>query len=247
MFGYYTLASAVAMSLGYLVLPVFNSVYPMFTQSASIDDKEGLKRLYHKSCQFMSVMILPVAIVTALFSYEILLLWTQNPVTAEKIHLLVSILICGTAINGLMNLPYALQLAFGWTKLSVLKSIIAVILLVPLIIYMTIHYGAIGAACVWLILNMGMFFFEIPVMHLRLLRTEKWRWYLQDVCLPLAACVLTAGLGRIFINGPMSQFMMLLNLTIVSALTLGMAAIATPVTRAWLFMQLSKIQLVYRS
>jgi O-antigen/teichoic acid export membrane protein len=50
MFGYYTLASTVAMSLGYLVLPVFYSVYPMFTQSASIDDQDGLKRLYHKSC-----------------------------------------------------------------------------------------------------------------------------------------------------------------------------------------------------
>ena len=247
MFGYYTLASTVAMSLGYLISPVFYSVYPMFTQSVSIDNQDGLKRLYHKSCQFMSVMILPVAIVTALFPYEIILLWTQNPVTAEKTHLLISILICGTAINGLMNLPYALQLASGWTKLSFFKSIIAVILLVPLIIYMTIRYGAVGAASVWVILNMGMFFFEIPIMHLRLLRKEKWRWYLQDVCLPLVVCIFVAGIGRIFISGPMSKFALLLNLTIVSALTLGMAAITTPVTRTWLFMQLSKIKLVYGS
>jgi O-antigen/teichoic acid export membrane protein len=246
-FGYYTLASTVAMSLGYLISSVFYSVYPMFTQSASIDDQDGLKRLYHKSCQFMSVVILPVAIVTALFSYEIILLWTRNPVTAEKTHLLVSILICGTAINGLMNLPYALQLAFGWTKLSFFKSIIAVILLVPLIIYMTMRYGAVGAASVWLVLNMGMFLFEIPIMHRRLLRKEKWRWYLQDVCLPLAVCIFVAGTGRIFVSGPMSEFALLLNLTIVSALTLGITALATPVTRTWLFMQLSKIKLVYRS
>ena len=246
-FGYYTLASTVAMSLGYLISSVFYSVYPMFTQSASIDDQDGLKRLYHKSCQFMSVVILPVAIVTALFSYEIILLWTRNLVTAEKTHLLVSILICGTAINGLMNLPYALQLAFGWTKLSFFKSIIAVILLVPLIIYMTMRYGAVGAASVWLVLNMGMFLFEIPIMHRRLLRKEKWRWYLQDVCLPLAVCIFVAGTGRIFVSGPMSEFALLLNLTIVSALTLGITALATPVTRTWLFMQLSKIKLVYRS
>ena len=246
-FGYYTLASTVAMSLGYLISSVFYSVYPMFTQSASVDDQDGLKRLYHKSCQFMSVAILPVAIVTALFSYEIILLWTRNPVTAEKTHLLVSILICGTAINGLMNLPYALQLAFGWTKLSFFKSIIAVILLVPLIIYMTMRYGAVGAASVWLVLNMGMFLFEIPIMHRRLLRKEKWRWYLQDVCLPLAVCIFVAGTGRIFVSGPMSEFALLLNLTIVSALTLGITALATPVTRTWLFMQLSKIKLVYRS
>ena len=88
MFGYYMLASMVAMSLGRLFTPVFISIYPRFTQLVSIDDQDGLKQLYHKSCQFMSVLILPVAIVIALFSYEIILLWTQNPTTAEKTHLL---------------------------------------------------------------------------------------------------------------------------------------------------------------
>ncbi|GAH51090.1 unnamed protein product, partial [marine sediment metagenome] len=122
-----------------------------------------------------SVLILPVAIVIALFSHEILLIWTQNQATADKTYLLASILICGTALNGLMNLPYALQLAFGWTRLSLFKTLIAVILLVPLIIYMTTHYGATGAAIAWLVLNMSMFFFEIPIMHRRLLRKEKWR------------------------------------------------------------------------
>jgi O-antigen/teichoic acid export membrane protein len=245
MFGYYALASMVAMSLGCLFAPVFCSIYPRLTQLVSINDIDELKRLYHESCQFIAVLVLPVAIVVALFSYEILLLWTQNPATAEKSHLLVSILICGTAINGLMSLPYALQLAFGWTKLSFFKTLIAVILLVPLIIYMTVHYGAMGAAIAWLVLNIGVVFFEIPIMHRRLLRKEKWRWYLQDVCLPLVVCVFIAGAGRIFISGPMSQYMMLLYLIIISVLTLGMVAIVTPVTRAWLIMQLSKIKLAY--
>jgi O-antigen/teichoic acid export membrane protein len=243
MFGYYALAWTVATSIGGLFTAVFSSIYPRLTQLVSINDQEELKRLYHESCQFISVLILPAAIVIALFSNELLLLWTQNPTTAENTHLLVSILICGTALNGLMYIPYALQLAFGWTKLSVFKNIIAVGLLVPLIIYMTKQYGATGAACIWVILNLGYVFFEIPIMHRRLLRKEKWRWYLQDVCLPLVVCTLIAGLGRVFISGPMSQFMMLLYLIIISALTLGTTAIITPVTRTWLFMQLSKIKL----
>jgi len=242
MFGYYMLAGTVAMSLERLFIPVFYSIYPRFTQLVSIDDQEGLKRLYHKSCQFMSVLILPAAVVIVFFSYEILLLWTQNPTTAEKSHLMVSILVCGTAINGLMNLPFALQLAFGWTKLSFFKNVIAVILLVPLIIYMTAHYGATGAAIAWLVLNMCDVFFVIPIMHRRLLRKEKWRWYWQDVCIPLVPCIFVASLGRIFISEPMSQFMMLLYLVIVSVLTLGIAAITTPVTRTWLFEQLVKIK-----
>jgi len=243
MFGYYMLASMVAMSLGRLFTPVFYSIYPRFTQLVAINDQDGLKRLYHKSCQFMAVLILPVAIVIALFSYEILLLWTQNPATAEKTHLLVSILICGTALNGLMNPPYALQLAFGWTKLSVFKNIIAVSILVPLIIYVTRRYGATGAASVWLVLNIGYVFFEIPIMHRRLLRKEKWRWYWQDVGVPLIAGLSFAGLGRLFMGGPVPQFVMLLYLVIVSVLTLGITLISAPTMRSILYGQLLKIKL----
>ena len=244
MFGYYVLASVVAMSLGRLVLPVFNGIYPRFAQLVSIDNQDELTRLYHKSCQFMSVLILPVAIVIALFSYEIILIWTHDPSIAVKSHLFVSILICGTALNGLMTMPFALQLAFGWTRLSFYKAMISVIVLVPLIIYMTILYGATGAAIAWLILNISIFFLEIPIMHRRLLRTEKWRWYLQDVCFPLITSIFVAGLGRIFMGRPMSEFKMVLYLISILLLTVGITAITTSTTRFWLFEHVLKIKLI---
>ena len=244
MFGYYSLASMVAMSLGRIFTPVFFSIYPRFTQLVSINDLDALKMLYHKSCQFIAVLVFPIAIVIALFSYEVILLWTQNPITAERTHLIISIMICGTALNGLMNPPYALQLAFGWTKLSIMKNIIAVTILVPLIIVLTMQHGAIGAASAWLLLNIGYIIFEIPVMHGKILRKEMWRWYWQDVCLPLLICTFVVGLGRMFVRGPISQHMMLLYLSSISVVTLGVTTITTPITRTWLFGQLLKIKLV---
>ena len=202
----------------------------------SVDDQDGLIQLYHKSCQFMSVLILPVAIVVALFSHEIIFLWTQNPTTAERTHLLVSILICGTALNGIMYLPYALQLAFGWTRLSVLKNIIAVILFIPFIIIMTTRYGATGAAIVWLLLNVGYVFIEIPIMHRRILPKEKLRWYWQDTSVPLIVGLFLAGLGRlIFNNSTTSKLMMLLYLMIISLLTLVITLMSVPTMRSKLF------------
>jgi len=242
-FGYYTLASVVAMSLGSLIRPVFVGIYPRLVQLVSLDDKHGLKLLYHSSCQFMAVLILPLTIVLALFSYEFMLFWTQSTSIAEKSHYLVSILIFGTALNGLMHIPYALQLAFGWTRLSFVKNIIAVILFVPIIIFMTTHYGATGAASTWLLLNIGYVFFEIPLMHRQLLHKEKWRWYCQDVFLPLVACVLIASLGRIFVNPQLPQFMMSLYIIIISLSTFVVAVLITPVTRSWLFEQILRTKL----
>lgn len=244
MFGYYMLATVVAMSLGRLFTPVFYSIYPRFIQLVSTGDQEELKHFYHKSCQFMAVLILPVATVIALFSHEILLIWTQNQETADKTYLLVSIMICGTALNGLMNLPYALQLAFGWTKLSFFKNLISVVLIVPLIIYMTTHYGATGAAIVWLVLNMSDIFFVIPIMHHRLLPKEKRRWYWQDVCIPLVVAISLTGFGRVFVSGQMSQIIIILNLVVISVLTLGTTIIVIPATRGLLLEQVAKIKLV---
>ncbi|MGD0340085.1 MAG: oligosaccharide flippase family protein [Bacteroidales bacterium] len=242
MFGYYMLASTVAMSLGRLVSPVFVSIYPRFTQLVSLDNQKELKELYHKTCQLIAVLVLPAAIVIALFSYEIILLWTQNPATAEKTFLILSIMICGTALNGIMNPPYALQLAFAWTKLPFYNNLIAVFLFVPLIIYLTSHYGAVGAAIAWLVLNMGMFFFYIPIMHSRLLCKEKWNWYWQDVILPIVAALSMAGLGRIFFIRTSSQVMMFLNILIILILTIIITLISVPSLRSILYDHLSRIR-----
>ncbi len=241
-FGYYTLAGVVAMSLYRLVGPVFFAIYPRFTQLVSLGDQDGLRQLYHKSCQLMSFLIVPATVVVAMFSYEILLIWTQNPTTAEKSHLLVTILIGGTALHGLMHVPFALQLANGWTKLTFYTNLAAVLMLGPIIVYLTNRYGAWGGASARIILNCGYVLIIIHFMHKRLLRHEKWRWYWEDVCFPLAASLAVSGLGRILIGSQQSQLMTVLYLLIVSISTLMITALATRITRVWLLDRLLSIK-----
>lgn len=234
MFGYYTLASTVAMSLTRLTTPIMTAIYPKLTQMISNDDQNGLKLLYHKSCQLVAVLVLPVAVIISLFSYDILMIWTQNSTTALRTYILVSILTAGTGLYGLMVLPYTLQLASGWTSLSIYKNIIAVILLVPAIIVLTHHYGAIGASIAWFVLNLGYVLFEIPMVHKRLLRHEKWRWYINDVFYPLGASVLIAGLGKLLISGISSPFVKIIYIGIVFIFTLAVTAFTTQETRRWM-------------
>ncbi len=245
MFGYYILATVVASNLYFFISPVFSAVFPRFSQLVSLHDQNGLKDLYHKSCQFMSVMILPAAIVVSLFSSEILLLWTGNPVIVANTHTIVSLLIIGTALNGLMNLPYALQLAHAWTKLAFYTNIIASIVLVPMIYFLAIHYGAVGAASAWVILNSGYVLISFQIMHSRLLKGEQWRWYLKDVAVPLFAALSVALLWWLFTPPEMSRLAMLIYLAVVSATTLLATALATTVTRQWINHRLTRLKVFY--
>jgi len=234
-FGYYTLAWTVANGLAILTGAVFTVFFPRFSQLVAIGEIEELRQLYHRSCQLMSVLILPVAILVAFFAPELLALWTHNPLTVANAHPLVTLLIIGTALNGLMNLPYALQLAHGWTSLAFYTNVIATIVLIPLLLVATSSYGALGAAAVWIILNSGYILIQVQIMHKRLLKDEKWRWYFEDVGFPLIAAFSVIGIGRLVIQGWASIPGILGGILIMLLLALVSAALAASRIRMWVF------------
>src|SRR6185369_1533609 len=90
-------------------------------------------------------------------------------------------------LNGMMHVPYMLQLAHGWPSLAVKVNLVAVIVLVPTILWVTPRYGAIGASVVWVALNAGYVLIGMHFMFQRLLNEEKWKWYRRDVLWPLGA------------------------------------------------------------
>ena len=231
MFGYYILAGAIAMSIHSVQVPVFSALFPKFTQLVSLGNEEGLKQLYHHSCQLMSVLILPVTITIAFFSKEIVFLWTGNLATVANTHVVLSILVVGAALNGLLNLPCAVQLAYGWTRLTFNLRVVAVVTLVPLMVFMTSYYGAIGAALIYAMLNGAFVLVSVPVMHRRVLKGEQWRWYFEDVGLPLIValgaalfCLAVAPTGG-------SRIQHFVVLAIVALFVTGATSLATPFPR----------------
>ncbi len=233
-FGYYVLAGVVGGSLTSLIVtPMFNTIFPRFSSLVAQGEEKKLVEMYHGSTQVMAVLILPTASFIALFSREILLLWTGNPEVMRNAAPIVSILVIGTALNGLMNLPYALQLANGWTKIGVTINTVFIIALVPAIVFLTTHYGPVGAASAWIILNAVYMAIGVPLTHRRLLIGEVHRWFTKDIGIPLAGSILVAGIARcIFpdVESP-SRLMPGLLLLLVFVLTVAGAAVCTPATR----------------
>jgi O-antigen/teichoic acid export membrane protein len=185
MFGYYTLAGTVAATLNHLTLPVTQAYYPRFTELVTQGNTSELIKTYHQSAQLISILIIPATLILVFFGKNLLLLWTGDALLVENVAPLLALLALGMMLNGFMHIPYMLTLAYGWTKFSVYLNITAVILLVPSMIWATLSYGAIGAAWIWVILNASYVLIGIHFMYRRLLITEKWRWYGNDIILPL--------------------------------------------------------------
>lgn len=238
-FGYYMLASMVAMGVNLLIVPVFSAIQPRLTQLVASEDKHAVLHLYHKGCQMMTALVMPVALILCLFSEEVLWIWTQDASIAKNSAPLLSLLIIGTAFNAQMNIPYALQLAHGWLKLSIISNMVAVAVLVPALIWMISSYGVIGAASIWAILNIGYVLFNLPIVHAKLLPGEFAQWVIVDFGLPTLTALGVTGIFWAFMPAGLS--MMGMFAWIAMALLAGWlsCALAAPALRSLLLRPVS--------
>ncbi|MBK6961248.1 MAG: oligosaccharide flippase family protein [Gammaproteobacteria bacterium] len=195
-FGHYALASTLAAALYVMVAPLNNAIYPRLTELVVQGDQHRLAVAYHRYCQALTLAVVPAALVLAFFADHLVLLWTRDAELTRAVAPLVSLLVIGNMLNGLMHLPYSLQLAHGWTRLTATVNLAAVVVLVPAIYFGVKTFGVIAAPVVWITLNSGYVALGVPLMHRKLLGGEMWRWYGQDVLAPTFAALAAAALAR---------------------------------------------------
>jgi O-antigen/teichoic acid export membrane protein len=232
--GYFSLALSIAAGMGRMIQPMFNALYPRYSKLVSLGDHETLTRLYHVSNQCLSVVVAAISAVLIVFSRDVIYLWTGDAATATHVAAPLSILVAGTALNGMMNLPYALQLAHGWTRLTMGANLIALIVGIPLCIFAVGNYGIVGAAFLWFTINFGLVALTIPLMHRRLMRGGMSKWYLQDVLPPFLVATLVASSARFLLVDLPRNWTSLALLAAVSVATLFSAVLSTPATRVLL-------------
>jgi O-antigen/teichoic acid export membrane protein len=244
LFGYYTLAWAVANGLLVISGAVFNVIFPRMSKQVAAGDENGIRQSYHRGSQLMAVLVLPLAAVLSFFPFDILRLWTRNSETAGIAAPILGVLVIGSALNALLYLPYALQLAFGWTKLSLIAGLLSIAIVIPAMFPLTKYFGAVGAASVWAVLNLLNMLAIVPIMHRRLLPREAWA-YFGDIGLPLISTIGLAALGRLIFKNLTSPVMTLAALSSVWLGSFVMAVLAAPQIRSWALVQVMNMKLKY--
>jgi O-antigen/teichoic acid export membrane protein len=185
-FGYYAFATTIATSLTLVIGPITQAIYPVIVELSTLDDDSALVSMYHKGAQLVTVLTAPFAGLLSLYGGGVVMLWSGNSNLAEHTAPILFPLVIGTFLNGLMWMPYQCQLAHGWTSLTIKSNILAVLVLTPAVFWVAPRYGAVGAAWIWVILNAAYALIFIQFMHRRLIPSEKKRWYVDDVVLPVS-------------------------------------------------------------
>ena len=191
-FGYYSLAATVANLLYMVVMPISQAYYPHFSALLVQKDDEGLAHSFHKAAQLVSVIAGSLAFLLIAFGDHVVFLWTHDLALAQRVSPLVSALALGTLLNGLLWIPHQMQLAHGITRLAVRTNLVAILVVLPALWWITPRYGALGAAWVWVALNTGYLTFNAHLMYRLILQSQRRAWYLQDIGIPMLTLILSA-------------------------------------------------------
>jgi O-antigen/teichoic acid export membrane protein len=196
-FGHYVLAATIAGGLQLFVVPLYTALFPQLSSLVAVRDEASIRGLYHHSTQLLSVMAIPCAAVLVLFPREVLEVWTGDASTSARAAPLLALLAVGTALNGLMHVPYALQLAYGWTRIGVVLTLAQLLLFFPLLVGGVVRFGAPAAAAIWALTNVFYLSAGISWTHRRLLVGEARAWLSRDVGFPGLAAVTVSIAGRL--------------------------------------------------
>lgn len=245
-FGYYALAGAVASALSMLIGPIYQAFYPKFCELHAQGDTLALADSYHKSAQLVSVIAGSAAMVLILFAKTFLMLWTQDAELAENVSVLLSLLVLGNLLNGLVGIPYQMQLAHGWTRLSVYVNFVAILFIVPAILWVVPQYKGVGAAWVWVALNVGYVLIAVQFIYRQIMTEEKWRWYGEDVLAPLIGAGLAVGMIKYIWPAPETVIAQVLVLMFASIAAMSVSGLVSRHVRQQVQLALKPILTVFR-
>jgi O-antigen/teichoic acid export membrane protein len=232
-FAHYSLANTLARGLYVIITPVFSAYFPRLSTLVARNDMNELRQSYHTGNQLMAALLVPLAAVIAVFPTEIATLWLRDAPLAKEIALVAPFLVLGVALNGLMNIPFALQLAFGRTRIALWITIGLVVALVPGIILGAMLYGTQGAAFMWFALNILYVVIGAPLTH-RLLPGEMIRWLLRDL-MPAVLASLIVVVAAWFALAPTSGIRVFLTLGVAWGLATSLAFLFARDLRVWMF------------
>jgi len=225
-FGQYMLATLVVSGLYVLVTPFFNVVYPRFSALVAQGHTAQLMDLYRLCARALATALFPLAMLLVLCAEDLVLVWTGSPEIAAGAPPVIALLAVGSALHGVMYLQYALQLAYGQTRLPVVITLTLIVLLAPLIVLLTLSFGAKGAAMAWLALHVVYLIIGTWLTHRHLLRGIALTWIFQDVGIPFAVTASVGLIGSAFIHALGHTAYAKLGFGIFLALTAAILSIA---------------------
>lgn len=135
---------------------LYAALFPRFSSLSVGGDQLRLAQVFRAAFCGFTIILGVLCIAAWFFSIYPFRLMFESPL-AQSVAQITPVLLVGTAFQALLIVPFALQLAVGWTALALRLNLVSIPVILIALPLMVSAYGAVGAAWVWLSYNFIMF------------------------------------------------------------------------------------------
>ncbi|WP_232788433.1 lipopolysaccharide biosynthesis protein [Macromonas nakdongensis] len=197
-YGHLTLATAVASGVFVLIAPMNQVIQPRLNYLLAKSELKEFIQLYRLSSQFSAIGFFTLGISAAIFSEEIIYIWTGKKELINSISPVLFWYGLANSTMGTMLMPFMLQLAHGKLKLHAIGSSILLFISIPTLLIVTPNFGATGAAFTFFTTNMLFLLAWSPIVHKKFIPYLQWRWLFLDIIPPTIAIASLLLLSSLF-------------------------------------------------
>lgn len=180
-YGFYTLAFNLAILVNNITLPIYMAIFPSFTELVHKNEQAEIQQKFHQYSKLIAGLVMPVSALIFFFSKELLFVWTKNIELAMNAAPVLQILIVATTLSAFMVIPHTLLLANKNVRFMLKTHIVAALIFIPLIFYLTSKYDIIGGAIALVILYGGYFFIQALLIIKKYNPAQIFNWYVKDI------------------------------------------------------------------
>lgn len=227
LYGYFAFAILVANGADRIAQPIGQAILPRLTIYVSEGDDHRANALYSQATQFMAVASLSVSVIFAFFAQPVIFAVSGNSAMAEGGAIFLAWFGLGSGILTLSSLLMILQNAYGQIRIHILATTLTMLVQVPLITFIALHFQAYWIGIVWAAMRLLAFIVTAPIVHLRFSAIPLSRWLLRDIGLPLLGAVI-AGLAclaadRLMLQPDPNRWVVVAKVGVYSAFVISIA------------------------
>lgn len=198
-FGYFNLVVVISSTITALASPISQATLPRMVYLNSINRFDDMTSLYKKSTQLITLISMSLSITIALFSKQLVFLWTENIQAAVWCENVLFYYALGSGVLSVLSFQYYLQVAVGKLDLHVKGGTLSLIIDVPILVVVGLYYGAETLGLVWFILRLLWFLLWTPLVHARYIPGVHFNWLLFDVLIIIIPMFLIAIIFKSFL------------------------------------------------
>jgi O-antigen/teichoic acid export membrane protein len=180
-FGYFSLIVLVSGSINALTVPISQAIQPRMTYLLSSGKNQEMLQLYRNATQLVTLVAASLSIMIAIFSEQLIYAWTGDKEIATWSKEILFWFALGNGVLAVLAFQYYLQVAHGKLRLHAIGATLSAIIDIPIIIYVVINYGALGAGMAWFGLRLIWFVVWTYIVHKQFAPGLHLKWLINDV------------------------------------------------------------------